>query len=262
MIELVRHQHARRLRSTLVWGVSLGLLGLMMVGIYSTIDLEVFAQAIESYPQALLDAFGISSESYTTPEGFISGELLSFMVPLAVGFYPILAAARAMAGAEQDRSLDVILSQPVPRWHLPVATFAAFTIGLTEVIAVFCLITWGSAVAFGVDLALGHVVAGGVNLLPLSLVYGGLALLVSAAVRAPGVVTGVAGGALVLGYLLDAVGKISPDVDWLAEVTPFRFYGAAIEQGLDAGDMVVLLAAALAFAALAIPVFGRRDVRA
>ena len=262
MIELVRHQHARRLRATIVWGVSLGLLGLMMVGIYSTIDIEVFAQAIESYPQALLDAFGISSESYTTPEGFISGELLSFMVPLALGFYPILAAARAMAGAEQDRSLDVILSQPVPRWQLPVATFVAFTVGLVEVIALFCLITWGSAVAFGVDLELGHMLAGGANLLPLSLIYGSLALLVSAAVRAPGMVTGVAGGARVFGYLLDAVGKISPDVDWLAEITPFRFYGAAIENGLDAGDMAVLLAGAALFCALAIPVFGRRDVRA
>ena len=35
--------------------------------------------------------------------------------------------------------------------------------------------------------------AGGANLLPLSLIYGSLALLVSAAVRAPGMVTGVAG---------------------------------------------------------------------
>lgn len=262
MIELVRHQHARRLRSTVVWGVSLGLLGLMMVGIYSTIDVEVFAQAIESYPQALLDAFGIDADSYGTPEGFISGELLSFMVPLALGFYTILAAARAIAGAEQDRSLDVILSQPVPRWQLPVATFAAFTIGLVEVVALFCVITWLSAVAFGVDLGLGHMLAGGVNLVPLTLLYGALALVISAAARQPGLVTGVAGGALVLGYLLDAVGKISPKVDWLAEVTPFRFYGAAIEQGLNAGDLAVLLAGAVLLCALAVPVFARRDVRA
>lgn len=262
MIELVRHQHARRLRATIVWGVALGLLGLMMIGIYSTLDVDAFAQAFEAYPQSLLDAFGISAESYTTPEGFVSGELLSFMVPLAIGFYPILAAARAMAGAEQNRSLDVILSQPVPRWQLPVATFIAFTAGLVEVVLLFCAITWGSAVAFGVDLDLGHMLAGGVNLLPLALLYGGLALLVSAAVRQPGLVTGVAGAALVLGYLLDAVGRVSQQVDWLAEVTPFRFYGAAIEDGLDAGDMVVLVAGALVCCALAVAVFDRRDVRA
>ena len=98
MIELVRHQHGRRLRATALWGVSLGLLGLMMVGVFSTIDVAAFSQVIEAYPQALLDAFGISAQSFVTPEGFIAGELMSFMVPLAIGFYPILAAARAMAG--------------------------------------------------------------------------------------------------------------------------------------------------------------------
>lgn len=262
MIELVRHQHGRRLRATAIWGVSLGLLGLMMVGVFSTIDVAAFSQVIEAYPQALLDAFGISAQSFVTPEGFIAGELMSFMVPLAIGFYPILAAARAMAGAEDDRSLDVILSQPVPRWHIPVATFVAFTAGLLEIVLLFAGITWLSALAFGIDLALGDMLAGALNLVPLSLIYGALALAVSAVVRQPGLVTGVAGGALVLGYLTDAVGKISAQVDWMADITPFRFYGSAIEQGLDAGDVTVLVAGALVFLAVAIPLFARRDVRA
>lgn len=262
MIELVRHQHGRRLRSTIIWGVSLGLLGIMMVAVFSTIDVTTFAKAIEAYPQSLLDAFGISAESYTTPEGFIAGELMSFMVPLAIGFYPILAAARAMAGAEQRRSLDVILSQPVPRWQIPVATFAAFTIGLVEIVLLFALITWASAVAFGVDLGLGHMLAGSANLIPLSLIYGGLALVVSAVARQPGIVTGIAGGALVLGYLTDAVGKISEKVDWMADITPFRYYGSAIEQGLDAGNVAMLVAGALIFLAISLPLFRVHDVRA
>ncbi|UUY05636.1 ABC transporter permease subunit [Svornostia abyssi] len=187
---------------------------------------------------------------------------MSFMVPLAVGFYPILAAARAIAGAEQNRSLDVILSQPVPRWHLPVATFAAFTIGLLEMVLLFALITWASAVAFGVDLDLGDMLAGSLNLLPLSLIYGALALIVSAVVRQPSLVTGIAGGALVLGYLTDAVGKIAADVDWMADITPFRFYGSAIENGLDAADVGVLLAGAVLFCVISIPVFARKDIRA
>ncbi|MBJ7330101.1 MAG: ABC transporter permease subunit [Solirubrobacteraceae bacterium] len=262
MIELVRHAHGRRLRSSIVWGVSLGLLGLMMIGIYSTLDVSVFTKALESYPQGLLDAFGISAEAYATPEGFISGELLSFMVPLAVGFYPILAASRAIAGAEQNRSLDVVLGQPVPRWQVPVSTFLAFLIGLFEVVLLFCLLTWLSALAFGVDLNLGHMAAGSLNLVPLALLYGGLALAISAGVRQPGLVTGIAGGGLVLAYLLDAVGKISADVDWLADITPFRFYGVAIEDGLDAGDVGLLILGALIFLGISIPVFARRDVRA
>jgi ABC-2 type transport system permease protein len=262
MIELVRHQHARRLRSTVVWGVSLGLLGLLEIGVFSTLDVNAFRQAIENYPQSLLDAFQIDPEEFTTPAGFVSGELLSFMVPLAIAFYPILGAARAMAGAEQNRSLDVILSQPVARWKLPAATFAAFTIGLLEIALLFCFITWGSAVAFGVDLDLGDALAGSLNLLPLAMVYGALALIVSAVARQSGLVTGIAGGALVLGYLLDTVGRISQDVDFLAEITPFRFYGTAILDGLDGGDVTVLVAGALLLLAVAMPLFRLHDVRA
>lgn len=262
MIELIRHQHGRRLRSTIIWGVSLGLLGLLEIGVFSTLDVNAFRQAIENYPQSLLDAFQIDPEEFTTPEGFVSGELLSFMVPLAIGFYPILAAARVMAGAEQNRTLDVVLSQPVARWKLPVATFVAFTAGLLEIALLFCLITWGSAVAFGVDLDLASTFAGSMNLLPLAMIYGALALVISAVVRQSGLVTGIAGGALVLGYLLDTVGRISQDVDFLAEITPFRFYGTAIIDGLDAGDMTVVVAGALLFLAISIPLFRVHDVRA
>lgn len=262
MIELVRHQHARRLRSTLVWGVSFGLLGLMMVAIFSSIDTATFAKAIEAYPQSLLDAFGISPDSYTTTEGFLQGELMSFMLPLAVGFYPILAAARAMAGAEQSRSLDVVLSQPVPRWQVPVSTFVAFTIGLLEIALLFAVITWASAAAFGVGLDFGDMLAGAVNLLPLALLFGGIALVVSAVARQSSVVTGVAGGALVLAYLADTAGKIATDIDWLTKITPFRFYGAAIQDGLDAGDVAVLVAGAVLLCAISVPLFRRHDVRA
>jgi hypothetical protein len=66
----------------------------------------------------------------------------------------------------------------------------------------------------------------------------------------------------VLGYLLDTVGRISQDVDILAEITPFRFYGTAIIDGLDAGDVTVLVAGALLFLAVSVPVFRRHDVRA
>lgn len=262
MIELIRHQHARRLRATLVWGASFGLLGAMMVGVFSTLDVTAFRRVVDAYPPALLEAFGVTGESFTTPEGFIAGELLSFLVPLAIGFYPILAAARAMAGAEEDRSLDLLLSQPVPRWQIPVATFAAFTVGLVEIVLLFALVTWLSAVAFGVDLALGDMLAGAVNLVPLSLIYGAFALAVSAAVRQPGLVTAAAGGALVLGYLTDTVGRVARRVDWMADVTPFRFYGSAIERGLHVGDIAALSAGALALLAISVPLFAARDVRA
>src|SRR3712207_6870721 len=55
---------------------------------------------------------------------------LSFLVPLALAFFPILASAGAIAGAEERGTMDVLLSNPIPRWQLVAGSFAATGLSL------------------------------------------------------------------------------------------------------------------------------------
>lgn len=262
MLELVRELHRRRLRSTILWGLSVGFTSALIAAAFTAFDPTQIAQITKSVSPKVLEAFGSTPESFSTAKGFMAGKLLSYM-PLILGFYPILAAGRGIAGAEADGSLDVIVTQPIPRWKVPAAILVASTIGLVEILALYTVGTWVTALLAGLDgLTLGAILTSAVGLLPICLAFSGLALALSAALRKPGEVTAIAGGLLVASYLLNTLVLIVPDLDDLKVLTAFHWYGSPIEHGLDATGTVVLLVAASITAAASIPLFARRDILA
>lgn len=261
MTELARHLHRRRRRSTITWGLSIALTSALMVASFTAFDPAAMEAITESIDPKVLEAFGSSPESFVTAKGFLAGKLLSFL-PLILGFAPILAAARGIAGAEADGSLDVIITQPIPRWHVPAAVLIASTVGLVEILAIYVAGTWLSVLAIGIDLSLADIVRSAIGVLPICLAFGGLALALSARLRRPGSVTAIAGGALVASYLLHTIVLILPSLDDLRFLTAFHWYGSPIERGLDGPGTAVLLIAAALLSGASIPLFARRDILA
>jgi ABC-type transport system involved in multi-copper enzyme maturation permease subunit len=88
---------------------------------------------------------------------------------------------------------------------------------------------------------------------------GGLALALSATVRQKAIAIGVPAALLFLMYLADIVGKIV-DVAVVRNVSFFKAYGDPLQEGTPWVGAAVLLAIALILAALAIPLFNRRDI--
>lgn len=259
MLELVRFSVRSRLRSTLVWGVAFGLVSAMIVASYTAFDPAELKQMTSAFSSDLLKAFGMTGDSIAAPEGYLASQFL-LLAPIALAFYPASGAARAIAGAEADHSLDVILGTPIPRWAVPVASFVSSAIGVCVIAAIYAAITLLTALVFGVDLSVGDVAVSAVGLLPITLLFAALAVLVSAAVRTPGLVTGITGAVLVVTYLLQALVLVQPSLDWLRWLTPFHYYGSPIEHGLDLSEQAALLGVAAAVLLASLPVFRRRDV--
>ena len=61
-------------------------------------------------------------------------------------------------------------------------------------------------------------------------------------------------------YLLDVAGKLAGAIEPLRAASPFRWYGAAIQDGLDLTHMAGLTLVAIALAAAGAQLFERRDV--
>jgi ABC-2 type transport system permease protein len=261
VLELARQLHRRRLRSAIVWGISLALTSALMVASFTAFDPSAMEAITKAVDPKVLEAFGSSAESFSTAKGFLAGKLLSYM-PLILGFFPILAAGRGIAGAEADGSLDVIVTQPIPRWQVPMAILLALTVGLLEILAIYALGTWLAVIGVGLELTLVDILRSALGLLPICLAFGGLALALSAHVRRPGEVTAIAGGVLVASYLLNTIVLILPKLDDLKVFTAFHWYGSPIERGLDPTGTAVLLVAAAVLSAASVPLFARRDVRA
>ncbi|MEI7559949.1 MAG: hypothetical protein WCJ63_05085 [Actinomycetes bacterium] len=75
-----------------------------------------------------------------------------------------------------------------------------------------------------------------------------------------GTVVGVASGTLVAMYVIDLVGKISPDLKPFRVVSAFRYYGSAIQNGLDWAHVAILTVTAIVLTIAGTEMFQRRDI--
>lgn len=261
MTELIRHALLSRLRSSVIWGIAVGLTSGLMLASYLAFDVDQLTQITKSLSPELQKAFNITEQSLTKPAGYLAGQFLGY-APLVLGFYAISAGSRAIAGREADRTLDLIAAQPVARWKLPLATLLATAAGLVVVLALYAVLTWLTAIVCGIELAAGDIAASAVGLLPISLLYGALALALSAVLRRPGAVTGICGALLVIAYLANTIALLVPDLEWLKWATPFYYYGSPIERGFDLSDQAVLLAGTAVFTLASLWRYERRDIQA
>ena len=245
-------------RGALIWGVVVGLYSAAIVATFPTFgDMEQMDQLIRAYPEGMREAFNI--EDMGTPEGFLDSQVFSF-APLALAFFPILASAGAIAGAEERGTIDVLLGNPLPRWQLVVGSFVAAGLSLLGIVALVGLFTWGTAVLFDVDLSLGTTAGAVLNLWPTCLFFGGLAMRCSAVFHRRALAIAIPGVVLFATYLVDVLGRVSGDLEDLRPTSVFYYYGSAIKDGIDWANFGGVTLATLVSVLLAVLAFRRRDI--
>jgi beta-exotoxin I transport system permease protein len=254
---LVLAQLHERRRSLLSWGLPIGLWSAFVVAIYPSVE-DALEKAISAYPEALKQAFGITELS--SVEQYLNAEMLSLIVPLAVGYLAVRSVASGLSGAAESGRLDVLLSAPVSRHRLVASGFAAAAVELAAVLAVSVLITMLGSLLSGAGLSFGSALAGFAAVWPLGLLFAALGVVVTGWSLHTPVVTGSVAGVLVAMYVADLVGRIDAGLDWIRYGSVFRYYGSAIEDGIDPAAFLGVTAVAVALAALGALLFERRDL--
>lgn len=259
LLALISHTVRMQLRGVLVWGGVLGLYSAAIVATYPTFgDMQGFDQFIQAYPRGLREAFNITEMG--TIEGFLDTEIFSFMAPLALAFFPILAGSSAIAGAEERGTIDVLLGNPIRRWQFVVGSFVAMAISLLGIVAVAGLFAWVTAVLVDVNLPVESAAEGYLNLWPICLFFGALALLCSTILHRRSLAIAIPGVVLLGMYLVDVLGKVSKDLEELRDYSVFYYYGSAIRDGIDWMNFGGMTLAALTLVLLAMLLFYRRDI--
>jgi ABC-2 type transport system permease protein len=246
-------------RAWLTWGGSLGALSSLMAAIWPSIE-GALDDALENYPEGLKDAFNI--REITTVEQYIDAEMMSLIVPLAVSFLAIRIVTRAISSAEEQRYLDTLLAAPVARTTLVSGTLVVAGIVVATVLAVMTLMTWITSLVAGSDASLEVLGRGAANVWPLAMFFAGLATLAAGVLHRSSQVTGVAAGTLVAMYVIDVVGKLADPVAPLRYLSAFRYYGSAIQDGIDSGSVAVLTITGIVLAVAGALLFQRRDILA
>jgi ABC-2 type transport system permease protein len=245
-------------RTLLSWGGPLGAMSALMAALWPSIEGSV-DELMDSYPDQLKDAFNI--RALTSVEAYVDAEMLSFIVPLALAFLAVRVVVRMVSGAEERGHLDIVLTAPVERRTLVAGALLVAALVVAGVLAVITAATWVGGTAVGADPSLLVLARGLANVWPLAMLFAGLAALVTGWAHSGGPVTAICAGTLVGMYVLDLVGKLSEPAEPLRYVSAFKYYGSAIQDGIDPFACSGLVLAGVALAAIGALRFERRDVR-
>jgi len=158
--------------------------------------------------------------------------------------------------------LDTLLAVPLSRPSLVAGTFVVTALVVAAVLVVTTLLTLLGGVLVGADPSVWTITRGMANVWPLAMFFAGLAFLASGRMHSAAPVTAVAGGALVAMYVVDLLGKVADPIEPLRWASAFRYYGSAVQDGIDPLAFVGLTLVAMALAAAGALLFQRRDVLA
>ncbi len=234
------------------------IMGALMGPVYSSLD-DTLLELGDALPESMLAFFG--GGNLSTPEGFYQVESFGLVAPIAVMVVTVVLGAKALAGEEADRTMGLLLANPVSRSRvLAEKAVTMLVYGVAVGVATFTGVLAGNTLgSMGLDV--GNVAATCVLLTLIGLLFGALALLAGAAtglVRTAVVVPVAA--ALVL-HVVNALADLN-DAGW-ARVSPFHYYlgGDPLTQGMNWAHAAVLAGVTAVLLALAFPAFARRDLR-
>ncbi len=254
-------------RVMLYWGIGMAIYSVINTVII--LDNESLAQMMsimESLPPFLIQGFVGSAdiEFMTSPNGYFATQFFSLAL-LVFSAYAVMAGMAVTANDEDAGILDSFLSLPVPRWAVIVERALAYALLMAGTLVIsFAGAAVGTAMVPQVSYDLGGIAAGMANLFPsMGFVMTGTVLL-GVLFRRRSMTLGVASALVVVSYMVDFIASGAPDSAFAnaGYLSYFNYYDgvAAVQFGLNAGNVALLLVAALVCGTLALWRFQRRDI--
>lgn len=247
-------------RSMVGWSTGMVVLVVIIAAIWPSMrDMPNLDEFLASYPEPLRELFNI--EAITTGAGFMNAELFSFMLPTLFLVFGISRGARAVAGEEENGTLEVLLVTPVSRLRVLLDKATALAVATTALGAVLFVSMALAAAAAGMGIAVGEIASGSLATVLLGIEYGWLALAIGAAGAGRAATLGIASTAAVAGYVLYVLGEFVEVFEPWQVLSPFdqALSTGPLGGGLPLTYLWMALAAAVAVA-VAAPVFERRDI--
>jgi ABC-2 type transport system permease protein len=248
------------------WAIGLFAAGAMYAPFYPSIreNARTFDRYLESMPEFFREAFLGRTGDFTSPAGYLNTELFSFFAPLLFLLFAIGAGAKAVAGEEEHKTLDILLATPIPRRRVVVEKFLAMLAGGAGLALMLWLAVPLTGPPFDLRVDLGNLTAAVVMCYLLAMAFGAIALAVGAATGRRGLAIGVTGGIAAASWLVDLLAPAADATEWLQYLSPMHYYLDAepMLRGLGVAGSLVLAGIALAGFLAALALFERRDLAA
>lgn len=249
-------------RAFLLWAAAL----LVVMFLYLSFYTSMFSgsgmdQLIAQLPPGIVSAFGF--QDISTGAGYAQSTFFGLLGMFILSAAAISWGTRAIAGDEETGMMELTLAHQVSRTQVYWQRAAATLLRVLSLVAISGLTLLIVNEPFGLHIDTA-------NFLPQLLAYMGIALVCGAVSLGVGGVTGsqpVALGAgwavLAGGFLLNALGNMSADLEWMHSVSPvsWAYRNRPLLEGWDPAGLALLYGVAAVFAVAGWVVFTRRDIR-
>jgi ABC-2 type transport system permease protein len=250
-------------RAVIGWGIGLAAVATMYAAFYPSI--KESSSQLESYLQNMPEAFrNLIGGNYASPAGYLRAELFALLGPILFLVYAVGAGGRALAGEEEDRSLDLLLSTPLTRTQIVRDKALSLLVAMVALTGFLLVIVVVVGRPFDLIVPVEDAAAACVMMLLIGLAFASLAMAVGCATGRKSWAYGVAGVIAVATYVLNVLAPSVSALGWTRPLSPFRWYlePDPLTAGLHPANVAVLLGITAICLVVAIVTFRRRDLAA
>jgi ABC-2 type transport system permease protein len=252
-----------RRSSLVVWSLSVAVLVGGIAAIYPTVRVNPSLDKIYSGMSPTLQAL-LGGSSLTSPAGYLNTQLFAFFLPAVLLVFAIGRGAGSIAGEEEDRTLDLLLAQPVDRRRLYLEKALAVLVGVAG-LTLACIVAI-VAVREPADLSIAYsdLVAVCVQMGLLCAALGLAAQAIAAATGRHAIGIAAAAGYTFVSYVIYGLSATVHALSYVRPLTLWRWYigGNPLSTGLSGEAVGVLIAVSVVIVATGVVAFGRRDLHA
>jgi ABC-2 type transport system permease protein len=266
MIIAARFERDRRV-ANLAWAAGIVAVVLLTASLWPSIKGSAsFDDLIDDLPDTVKALIGAQAGiSLGSPAGYLNARIFATLLPVLLTVYGISIGARAIAGTEENGTLELILANPVSRVRVAIeraVTVIAFLTALGAV-ALLALLLLGAPVGLLDDLSLLRLAGacGGVTVL--AACHALIAFAAGAATGRHGFAVAVAATVAVAGYLLAGLLTTTERLDWLQALSPWHWLldRNILVSGIPPVPMIIELVLSATLIAFGVDRFNRRDLR-
>lgn len=255
---LVRTLGDRR-RALVIYAIAIVAVSAMYIGVFPS-----FQDQMEGYAEAMPEGLAaFMGNDFASPAGYLHSTLFTVLGPVLLVAAAVTWAASTIAGEEENRTLPLLLTVPLPRGRLAVQKWIAVLLGVTALAVVLFLAVQGMVLAAEMDVPTVDILAATAHLHGLAVVAAGLGLGVGAATGRRSLAIGVGAGVVVAGFVLSGVSGMVEGLQPLRWLSPFYWFNGhePIRNGVHWGSLALLYGVGALTGALGIWRFRGRDLR-
>lgn len=248
-------------KSFLWWGIGVGFLLL-----YYNLAFLLMKDSLSSFNQLMENEFikGMMGGIYdmSTPAGWLNTELLPLLGPIVFIVFSVSFASSSLTGEEEEGTLNLLLTNPVSRVEVYLQKFFALMAGIVVLGLYFWVgnIVTTSLANMGLSfLSLAEV---SFSLVLLGAVFGSFTLAFGGLTGSRGIGTAAASAVGIISYLVNSMAEVVESLEPFRPASVFHYYDGAevLQNGIDFGDVGIMLAATVVLFAIGMYGFGRRDI--